>query len=162
MFQGKKDHWINLCRQFYQHSNTDILKQLYISSVRPHLEYAAAVWGPHLQKDINKLRKVQTFALGMCTKSWTADYNSLLTTCNLPSLKKRRLFSNLVFFIRNFIIAIQQHNRSDISIRSGPSSGFDKNLYINVDKHKSSYLLLNSVHDCVFGRLEGVGRLDGV
>ena len=29
-------------------------------------------------------------------------------------------------------------------------------------KHKSSYLFLNSVHDCVFGRLEGVGRLDGV
>ena len=31
-----------------------------------------------------------------------------------------------------------------------------------MDKHKSSYLLLNSVHDCVVGRLEGVGRLDGV
>ena len=29
---------------------------------------------------------------------------------------------------------MQQHNLSDISIQSGPSSGFDKNLYINVDK----------------------------
>ena len=56
-------------RQYYQHSSTDTLKQLYISSVRPHLEYAAAVWDPHLQKDINKLEKVQTFALRMCTKT---------------------------------------------------------------------------------------------
>ena len=55
-------------RQYYQHSNTDTLKQLYISSVRPHLEYAAAVWNPHRQKDINKLEKVQTFTLRMCTK----------------------------------------------------------------------------------------------
>ena len=96
-FKAKKI--IGLCRQYYQHSNTDTLKQLYISSVRPHLEYATAVWDPHLQKDVNKLKKVKTFALRMCTKNWTADYNSLLTTCNLPSLKKRRLFSNLVFFI---------------------------------------------------------------
>ena len=55
-------------RQYYQYSNTDTLKQLYISSVRPHLEYAA-VWDPHLQKDISKLEKVQTFALRMCTKT---------------------------------------------------------------------------------------------
>ena len=66
-------------RQYYQHSNTDTLKQLYMSSVRPHLEYATAVWDPHLQKDINKLEKVQTFALRMCTKNWTANYDSLLT-----------------------------------------------------------------------------------
>ena len=79
-------------RQYYQHNNTDTLKQLYMSSVRPHLEYATAVWDPHLQKDINKLEKVQTFALRMCTKNWTADYDSLLTSSNLPSLKKRRLF----------------------------------------------------------------------
>ena len=64
-------------------------------------------------------------------------------------------------YSRNFIIAIQQHNLSDVSVQSGPLSGFDKNLYINVDKHKSIYLLLNSVHDCVYGRLEGVGRLNG-
>ena len=56
---------------------------------------------------------------------------------------------------------MQQHNLSNVSIQSGPSSGFDKNLYINVDKTQI-YLFLNSVHDCVFGRLEGVGRLDGV
>ena len=73
-------------RQYYQHSNTDASKQLYISSVRPHLEYAAAVWNPHLPSG------------SMCTKYWIADYGSLLTTCNLPSLKKRRLFLKLSFF----------------------------------------------------------------
>ena len=30
-------------------------------------------------------------------KNWPADYDSLLTSCNLPSLKKRRLFLKLSF-----------------------------------------------------------------
>ena len=101
-------------RQYYQHSSTDTLKQLYISSVRPHLEYAAAVWDPYLQKDINKLEKVQAFALRMCTKNWTADYDSLLTSCNLPSLKKRRLFLKLSFLYQlvNNLVILPSHNVS--------------------------------------------------
>ena len=101
-------------RQYYQHSNTDTLKQPYISSVRPHLEYATAVWDPHLQKDINKLEKVQTFALRMCTKNWTADYDSLLTSSNLPSLKKRCLFLKLSFLYQlvNNLIILPSHNVS--------------------------------------------------
>ena len=85
-----------------------------MSSVRPHLEYATVVWDPHLQKDINKLEKVQTFALRMCTKNWTADYDSLLTSCNLPSLKKRRLFLKLSFLYQlvNNLIILPSHNVS--------------------------------------------------
>ena len=41
----------------------ETLNQLYVYLVRPHLEYAAPVWDPHLQKDIDKLESVQTFAL---------------------------------------------------------------------------------------------------
>ena len=57
---------------------------------------------------------------------------------------------------------MQQHNLSDVSIRSGPSSGLTKICTSMWIKHKPSYLFLNSVHDCVFGHLEGVGHLDGV
>ena len=34
-----------LYRRFYQHADQDTLRQLYISIVRPHMEYAAPVWG---------------------------------------------------------------------------------------------------------------------
>ena len=37
-------------RQYYEYSTTETLNQLYVSFVRPHLEYAAPVWDPHLQK----------------------------------------------------------------------------------------------------------------
>ena len=34
-------------RKFYQYSTLETLLNLYVSSVRPHLEYAAPVWDPH-------------------------------------------------------------------------------------------------------------------
>ncbi len=47
-----------LYRHFYQHSNPTTLLHLYLSLVRPHTEYAAQVWDPHLAKDILLLLKI--------------------------------------------------------------------------------------------------------
>ena len=41
-----------LYRRFYGNVNQQSLYSLYTTLVRPHLEYAAAVWDPHLIKDI--------------------------------------------------------------------------------------------------------------
>ena len=40
--------------KFYQWSDPDALTKMYISVIRPHLEYAAPVWNPELTKDIRK------------------------------------------------------------------------------------------------------------
>ena len=78
-------------------STPETLNQLYVSFVRPHLEYATPVWDPHLQKDIDKLEKVQKFALRMCTKNWMASYDDLLTCCNIHPLSENQAL--LVFFV---------------------------------------------------------------
>ena len=49
-------------RRFYQHANQETLLQLYISIVRPHMEYAAQVWDPRLKKDQDLLESTQKFA----------------------------------------------------------------------------------------------------
>ena len=74
-----------------------ILK-LYVALVRPHLEYAAQVWNPHLTKDINCLEKVQKFALRICSKHYHEPYQNLLEYYQLPSLQNRRLFLCLCTF----------------------------------------------------------------
>ena len=63
---------------------------MYLSYVRPHLEYAVPVWNPHHLGHIEALEKVQRFALKMCTKSWDSSYEDMLTFCNLPTLCQRR------------------------------------------------------------------------
>jgi hypothetical protein len=60
-----------LYRNFYMNSDTTSLLQLYVSLVRPLLEYACQVWHPHLVRDIAKLERVQKLALRLCTKQWT-------------------------------------------------------------------------------------------
>ena len=47
--------------QFYANATSAVLLQLYLSMVRPHVEYAAAVWSPHLKKDIALFEGVQKF-----------------------------------------------------------------------------------------------------
>ena len=79
-----------LYRQFYQDADTTTLKQLYVSNIRPHLEYACQVWDPYLQKDIDMLESVQKFALRVCSKQWDASYSMLCSSLNLPTLAARR------------------------------------------------------------------------
>ena len=86
-----------LYRKFSQHAENETLLRLYISLVRPHLEYAAAVWDPHLQRDIQRLENVQKFALRVCTKHWHYDYLELLDQAQLPTLAKRRLYLKLSY-----------------------------------------------------------------
>ena len=89
-----------LYRQFYRWSDTDALYNLYISLIRPHLEYAAPVWSPYTSKDINKLEAVQKFALRMCLKDWHASYGDLLERCHLTELAARRKYLSLTHFYK--------------------------------------------------------------
>ena len=90
------------CRRFYAHSSSESLKQLYVSFVRPHLEYAAPVWDPHCITHISALERVQKFSLRMSYKAWDEEYDNLLSRANLQPLAKRRKFLKVMHatFIR--------------------------------------------------------------
>ena len=62
---------------YRQDADTSTLKQLYVSNIRPHLEYACQVWDPYQQKGIDLLESVQKFALHICSKQWDA----IVTLC---------------------------------------------------------------------------------
>ena len=90
------DHIHNICtrarrtigslyRHFYLNSNFTSLQNLYLTLVRPLLEYACQVWHPHLVRDIAKPERVQKLALRLCTKQGTLDYSTLLSLCK-PSI----------------------------------------------------------------------------
>ena len=74
---------------------------LYISFVRPFLEYAAPVWDPHHSTLIDKIEKVQRFALRMASKQWNSDYATLLAWSGLPTLQSRRRVLSLCFFAQS-------------------------------------------------------------
>ena len=103
---------------FYQFSSINTIRQLYISLVRPHLEYACHVWAPHTSRDINTLKIVQIFACKMMSHRWSgATYDDLLTITNLPTFERRlelklchlfKIIHNLVYFPSNVIVHIEK------------------------------------------------------
>ena len=66
-----------LYRQYYSHVDIWVIRQMYISLVRPHLEYACTVWDPHKQKDVLSLERVQPFAYKVGSKHW----NDIFVNC---------------------------------------------------------------------------------
>ena len=62
--------------------------------------YSSSVWDPYSIPNINKLEKVQHFALKLCSKNWTSDYPLLLQLFNLPSLSSCRTTSKLVLLYK--------------------------------------------------------------
>ena len=90
-----------LYRQFYGDSNTSTLKALYVTQVRPHLEYTIPVWDPHLSKDIEALESVQRFASKVCTKKWRdVSYEDRLKLMNIDTLRSRRLQLKLCYLYK--------------------------------------------------------------
>ena len=44
--------------------------KLYLTSIRPHLEYTPPVWNFFHKREIEDNENVQKFAIEMCLKSW--------------------------------------------------------------------------------------------
>ena len=86
-FLPKKQKLLGLMyRRFYTTVDPIFLCRLYISLVRPILEYACQVWDPYTHKNTAKLESVQKFALKVCSHCWNIDYDMLLDIFQLPSL----------------------------------------------------------------------------
>ena len=102
-----------LYRKFYKNAETSTLLQLYISFIRPHLEYCSAVWDPYLLKDVEILEKTQKFGLKMCLKDWSSDYSDLMITAKIPTLSSRHSQARLTHM---FKIMHEQTDFPDVPI----------------------------------------------
>jgi len=79
-----------LIKRTFTYMDVELMKQLYTSLVRPHLEYGNVVWHPYLKKDIEMLERVQHRATRIVPGLSKFSYEERLRILDLPTLEYRR------------------------------------------------------------------------
>lgn len=92
----KANQILGLIYRTFECKNKMIVKQLYKSLVRPHLDYCSSVWRPHLRKDINLLERVQKRATRMVEGYKGLEYQDRLKGMKLTTLETRRLRADML------------------------------------------------------------------
>jgi ribonuclease P/MRP protein subunit RPP40 len=88
-----------MIKHSFSYLDSSLIKLLFTSLVRPHLEYAAPIWNPNSigigkSKQIEKIQRRATKIPSLKGLS----YQERFFVLNLPSLEKRRVRGDLIEF----------------------------------------------------------------
>ena len=98
----KANMMVGLIRRSFSFLSCNLFNKLYTSFVRPHLEYAQAIWSPHLRKHINMIENVQIRATKLVDGLRTLDYSERLKRLDLPTLAYRRARGDMIEVYKHF------------------------------------------------------------
>lgn len=96
----KANRVLGLIRRGFRHVGQDALCCLYISLVRPLLEYGSCAWNPHFKRDIDLLERVQHRFTRFFPALCVIPYRERLSQLGLQSLERRRLRTDLIMTYR--------------------------------------------------------------
>lgn len=80
--------------------DSSLVLSLYKSLVRPHMEYANIIWGPHYVQDTQSLERIQRRATKMIPELKLLSYENRLRKLKLPSLAHRRRRGDMIFMFK--------------------------------------------------------------
>ena len=84
----------------FTYFDAELVRLLYVSLVRPHLEYAVLVWNPYLKKDIDKIEDIQHKATRLVPTLRKMGYKDRLKELRLTTLETRRRRGDLIQFYK--------------------------------------------------------------
>jgi hypothetical protein len=96
MVVAKANRMLGMLRKTFVSRDLRLWGNLYVSLVRPHLEYAVQVWNPTHRKNIEVLEKVQRRATRLPVGLRTLRYEERLSRMGLTTLEERRVRGDLI------------------------------------------------------------------
>jgi hypothetical protein len=93
---------LGMLRKTFQHNSVELWKKLYVSYVRPHLEFAVPAWNPHKVGLGVLLEKVQRRATKIPKPLRQLSYEERLRRLGLEKLETRRSRGDLIQFFKCF------------------------------------------------------------
>ena len=77
-------------RNSLSYFDAELVRLLYVSLIRTHVEYSVPLWNLHLKKDIEKLENIQYKATRLVPKLRKKSYEYRLKELKLRTLEVRR------------------------------------------------------------------------
>ena len=99
---SKANSIVGLIRRSFAHLDGKLFKQLFTTFVRPHLEYAQAVWSPSSRKLVDMLENVQKRATKLVDGFCALEYEERLRRLELPTLVYRRARGDMIEAFKHF------------------------------------------------------------
>ena len=93
---NKANRILAITRRTFECIDDDIFKMIFKGLVRPHLEYAAPVWSPHLKKHVDLIESVQRRATKLVPGLKQLPYPERLKKLKLPTLAYRRARGDMI------------------------------------------------------------------
>ena len=93
---NKANSIMGVIRRTIEYLDYETFKLLFTALVRPHLEYANAVWSPFLKKHITAIENVQRRATKYLPGLRDLSYEERLKIVNLPTLAYRRYRGDMI------------------------------------------------------------------
>ena len=87
---------MGLIRRSYNFLDIVSFKYLFISLIRPHLEYCVTVWYPLLKKDEDLIKNVLRRASKMLPRLSNLTFEERLKKIKIPSMKYRRMRGDMI------------------------------------------------------------------
>jgi hypothetical protein len=87
---------VGIIRRSFKYLDEAIFRKLFKALVRPHLEYANAVWSPSTRQEINALEAVQRRATKLVPSVKNLEYSDRLKRLKLPTLAYRRSRGDMI------------------------------------------------------------------
>lgn len=140
-------------RESIQIKDPHILKLLYISFVRPVIEYGSQIWSPYYKCHSDRIESIQKRFLRYCLKNlnWIdpvtlPPYRDRLRLIDLPLLTERREYLGLSFIVKILNGQINTDLLSSINLIA-PSKGLRNHNLIRISHHYTSYSYYNPLEN---------------
>lgn len=137
---------VGLIRRSFSFLSCYLFRKLYIAFVRPHLEYAQAVWAPHSAKLIKMIENVQIRATKLVDGLGSLDYPGRLKKLNLPTLCHRRARGSMIELWKHFNVYSRETLSDTFEPRQRSTRAHDLQILEHIPKDGVRGLQANSFY----------------
>ena len=124
----KANSMAGLIRRSFTYLTPELFRKLYITFVRPHLEYAQVVWSPKFKKHTRLIEGVQRRATKTVEKCKSLSYVDRMKKIGIPSLNYRRAANDMVEVFKHLNYYDKASIPSNFDTRKRPNRTHDNEL----------------------------------